>query len=197
MQQLRDLNKRNNEVAKRRFAAHDAEKTQFNATIADLQAQIVTLTAERDELTTKAQETAAVDTSAKEQELSRELEALRTEKADLERRLQELAAAPPAETQSAETEELKAELVSHILVRARLRIHGNLQSQVRQEKDALEAEKATWVAGATSPEDSQAAWESEKAALTKARDEALQRAKVRLHRENLRRRLLTSCTDRY
>lgn len=58
-----------------------------------------------------------------------------------------------------------------------------LQAQVRQEKDALEAEKATWVAGATSPEDSQAAWESEKAALTKARDEALQRAKVCSHAE--------------
>ena len=115
LQRLKDLNKRNNEVAKSRFANHAQERDKLNATVAELEAQILALTTERDELKASSQDTATADSLAKEQNLVRELEALRAEKAELEKRLQEAGTASSG-TQSAEAEQLKAELVSQTYV---------------------------------------------------------------------------------
>ncbi|KAI0087040.1 hypothetical protein BDY19DRAFT_324018 [Irpex rosettiformis] len=159
LQRLKDLNKRNNDIAKSRFGAHALEREKLNGTITQLEAQILALTTERDELKAKTQDTVAPGASAKEEELNRELEALRTEKVELEKRLQDTAGTVPSETQRAEVEQLKVEL-----------------ARVQQEKDALAAEKTTW-ATSTSPENAQHAWETEKADLVKARDDATSSAK--------------------
>ncbi|KAI0693206.1 hypothetical protein BC835DRAFT_1276339 [Cytidiella melzeri] len=158
LQKTRETGRKNNEITKRTFASHKAEADKLNATIADLQAQIAVLMAERDELKAKPQETAP-DTAEKEQELTQELDNLRQEKAELEKRLQEAAAAQP-DVQGSQTGELEAEL-----------------ARLRQEMEALLAEKATWAAAAASPEDAQRLWETEKAELVKARDEAVASAK--------------------
>ena len=56
----------------------------------------------------------------------------------------------------------------------------NLQATLTKERDDLLAERATWIASTSStgvPPDSQQ-WETEKAELMKARDEALAKLQV-------------------
>lgn len=87
LNKLKELNRRNNEISKRRFAVHEAEKVEFRATITELESKIAALTSELDALKAGAQEVQSA-TATKEQELSHELDALRQQKTELEQRLQ-------------------------------------------------------------------------------------------------------------
>lgn len=52
------------------------------------------------------------------------------------------------------------------------------QARIKAENTALLSEKTSWTMSNASPEDSQRAWEAEKAELVKAKEEASALAKV-------------------
>lgn len=79
---LKDLNRRNNEIAKRKFV-------EFEATITKLREQIATLTTERDTLKTQLENQPTNVVSPREQELTEQIITLSAEKVGLEKSLAE------------------------------------------------------------------------------------------------------------
>ncbi|KAJ3528925.1 hypothetical protein NM688_g7928 [Phlebia brevispora] len=146
--EMRGAIRKNNEISKGRFERDRIDKERLAEQVKELEQQLQTIIAERDELKSRTTD------SSQTGELSKQLQALRDEKVDLERRLQEAQSAHTA-APSAETEASLA--------------------QITQERDALLAEKATWSASGA-PEGAQQ-WETEKAQLVKARDDALAHVK--------------------
>ncbi|KAA1475643.1 hypothetical protein DENSPDRAFT_435671 [Dentipellis sp. KUC8613] len=136
------------------------EKSALATQLKDVEAQLKTVTAERDALKESAGSSTVVP-----QQASEELEKLRQEKAALEQALQdEKAKQPPAAAPAPDTTELDAKIAS-----------------LTQERDQLLAEKTTWEksAGSTASASTEvnAQWEAEKVELTKSRDEAVAQAK--------------------
>lgn len=83
---LKTLNKENNQKAKTRFEREGAEIQRLNALTTELQARVESLTQELDEAKAHSEEAAASGAPV-DPELAKELEALRTEKANLEQLL--------------------------------------------------------------------------------------------------------------
>ncbi|KAI9059234.1 hypothetical protein FKP32DRAFT_1606262 [Trametes sanguinea] len=151
---LKNLNRENNQKAKNRFERDAQEKTRLAELVTELEARIQSLTTELEEVRSNAQ--AAAESGAPvDPALTQELEALRTEKANLEQLL---------------AEEKAAHLAASAL------------DELREERDRLLAEKATWTSsGGEVPADvaaAQSQWEEEKAALLKASQEAAARAET-------------------
>ncbi|THH00176.1 hypothetical protein EW026_g2304 [Hermanssonia centrifuga] len=153
IRKLKDTGRRNNDVAKTRFSRHAAEKEELEATISQLREELQTVTAEKDALKVQTESPATV---TREQELLQQIQTLDQDKAELEKRLLEVQS-----TTGSENEQILA---------------------LRQERDALLVEKATWTATASSPEGVQVQWETEKADLIKTRDEATAKAKTTMER---------------
>ncbi|KAI0953616.1 hypothetical protein AcW1_007790 [Taiwanofungus camphoratus] len=158
---LKEIGQKNNQNARNRFAQLNSEKAQLNETIIQLQTQLQIATGERDELKAQPPTDTSVS-SSKEQELSQQLESVLAEKAALEKLLADEktahAGAPPAEV-----EELNTTITA-----------------LRDERDRLLVEKASWpTSQATSSDlsETQQKWESQRAELVKARDEAEAEAK--------------------
>ncbi|EIW59409.1 uncharacterized protein TRAVEDRAFT_121374 [Trametes versicolor FP-101664 SS1] len=154
---LKTLNKENNQKAKTRFEREGAEIQRLNALTTELQARVESLTQELDEANAHSEEAAASGAPV-DPELAKELEALRTEKANLEHLLAQ-------------------EKAAHLVVSSQV---GELQ--LRAERDRLLSEKAEGSAEAGEiPADvaaAQSQWEAEKAALVQAREDAAARAEV-------------------
>lgn len=83
---LKTLNRENNQKAKTRFEREGAEIQRLNALTTELQARVESLTQELDEAKAHSEEAAAGGAPV-DPELAKELEALRTEKANLEQLL--------------------------------------------------------------------------------------------------------------
>lgn len=111
MRQAREIGRKNNELSKTRFARDEAEKADLKAKIERLEGQVTELLSELDKLKAGAQET-QTSASAKEQELTQEVETLRVQKSELEAKVQAGVNAAPAIDQARLTE-LEAELVSY------------------------------------------------------------------------------------
>ncbi|PCH39913.1 hypothetical protein WOLCODRAFT_88363 [Wolfiporia cocos MD-104 SS10] len=156
IQKHKEVGQRNNQISKSRFAQYEAQIAELNTKTSSLEEELKLVTAERDQLQTRT----STDSSAtvpREQELSRELDALRAEKESLERTLAEERAAH-ASAPAVNMADLDATIAS-----------------LRDERDRLLAEKSIWTAspaGSAEPSEAQRQWESEKAELIKARDEA-------------------------
>ncbi|KAF9220879.1 hypothetical protein BS17DRAFT_786120 [Gyrodon lividus] len=138
---------------KGRLGAFNSEKSTLNQTISDLQVELKSATAERDSL--RATAGAGADTS-------KELETLRQEKATLEKTLADEKASKATSQTASSSDQL------------------SLIESLRSERDKLLVEKESWskTSGGDTFGDTKARLEAEKAELTKARDEALQRAKA-------------------
>ncbi|OSD07459.1 hypothetical protein PYCCODRAFT_1456277 [Trametes coccinea BRFM310] len=159
---LKTLNRENNQKAKNRFERDAQEKTRLTELVAELEARIQALTAELEEVKSNAQ--AAAESGAPiDPALTQELEALRTEKANLEQLLAE-------------------EKAAHLAASAQVGEKTASLDEIREERDRLLAEKATWTSsGGEVPADvaaAQSQWEQEKAALLKASQEAAARAET-------------------
>ncbi|KAI0770118.1 hypothetical protein C8Q74DRAFT_1333063 [Fomes fomentarius] len=143
VEHMKELIKGNIAKSKNRFDRDAAEIQRLNQLNTELQTKVDELAKELEEVKANIQ-AAAVDPG-----LNHELEALRTEKASLEQLL---------------AKEKAAHLIS-----------SSTFDKLRAERDALLEEKATWSATASGevPADvSEAQWQSERAELVKARDEA-------------------------
>lgn len=180
---MKDTGRRNNDVAKTRFSRHAAEKEELEATISQLREELQTVTAEKDALKVQTESPATV---TREQELLQQIQTLDQDKAELEKRLLEVQS-----TTGSENEQIVSTTnpcFDHFQWR--------LQLALRQERDALLVEKATWTATASSPEGVQVQWETEKADLIKTRDEATAKAKV-LDNSHVNVVILISLSDNY
>ncbi|KZT09250.1 uncharacterized protein LAESUDRAFT_545404 [Laetiporus sulphureus 93-53] len=156
----KETGQKNNQKYLARFAQFNAEKAQLQEQIGQLQENLRTITAERDDLKARAGG-GATSASSREQELSQQLESLRSDKAALESFLEERDVR--VERSSTQIDEL-----------------NNIIASLREERDKLLAEKvAPGVNAAAVAPESQ--WQSEKAEIIKARDEAL--AQVQLAKE--------------
>ncbi|KAI6009008.1 hypothetical protein BKA83DRAFT_648805 [Pisolithus microcarpus] len=146
---------KNTESFRQRLGQVNQERSRMNQQVKELQEQVKTLTAERDTL--RAGASVSADSGASN-ELNAQIDTLRHEKATLERALAEEKAKP---SQSASSPDQTALIAS-----------------LQAERDRLLAEKeAPSDAGGSDASKSQ--WADERAELSKARDEAVARAKVR------------------
>ncbi|KAI6016240.1 TPR/MLP1/MLP2-like protein-domain-containing protein [Pisolithus marmoratus] len=146
---------KNTEGFKQRLGQVNQERSRMNQRIKELESQVGTLTAERDTLRTGAG--ASADSDAPK-ELTAQLDALRQEKAALEKALADERAKPPP--QPAPSLDQAALIAS-----------------LQAERDRLLAEKEA-PPNAGGSDVLKAQWAEEKAELSKARDEALARAKA-------------------
>ncbi|PIL22755.1 transporter [Ganoderma sinense ZZ0214-1] len=155
---LKHTGQENNSRAKARFNKDALEITKLKQESTELQERVDALTKELEEVKTHSQEAAAAGASV-DPALTQELEALRADKASLEKALAEERAA--LMVNSAQTTGLNESL-----------------EKLRAEHESLLAEKATWASTAPSAEvpvdvaAAQSQWQSERAELVKARDEA-------------------------
>ena len=173
----RDQAQKNTKGFRDRLGQLNSEKSALNASITDLNNKLKAVTAERDLL--KSTES-TIDTS---RELAQQLETLRREKAEVENMLKEEKAKLPAST--APDESASIIVCVHMLRDIRQRFTVSLQASLREERDKLLTEKASWISksGDAASTDSAAdearrAWEAERGELVKARDEAITQAKV-------------------
>ncbi|KZT67236.1 hypothetical protein DAEQUDRAFT_729270 [Daedalea quercina L-15889] len=156
----KEIGQKNNQKYRTSFDQFGAARAQFNAQIAQLQSELQTVTAERDQL--KAQPQAAPADSSREQELTQQLESLRSEKAAVEKTLAD-------------------ERTAHLGDAAPIAALQATIASLTEERNKLLAEKSTLPASTVaSAESSQAPpqWEAEKNELVKARDEALAQVKA-------------------
>lgn len=145
---------KNTESFRQRLGQVNQERSRMNQQVKELQEQVKTLTAERDTL--RAGASVSADSGASN-ELNAQIDTLRHEKATLERALAEEKAKP---SQSASSPDQTALIAS-----------------LQAERDRLLAEKeAPSDAGGSDASKSQ--WADERAELSKARDEAVARAKT-------------------
>ncbi|KAI6139407.1 hypothetical protein BKA82DRAFT_25515 [Pisolithus tinctorius] len=146
---------KNMEGFRQRLGHVNQERSRMNQQVKELQEQVRTLTAERDTLRVGAG--ASTDSDASK-ELTAQLDSLRHEKAALEKALAEERAKPPSlPTPSPDQAALVASL--------------------QAEKDRLLAEKEALL-NTEGADALKAQWAGEKAELSKARDEAVARAKA-------------------
>ncbi|TFY64347.1 hypothetical protein EVJ58_g2677 [Rhodofomes roseus] len=156
----REIGQKNNQKYRASFEQFTATKAELNGQITQLQTELQTVTAERDQL--KSQPPAISPDPSKEQELTQQLESLRSEKDALEKALADERAAHSSAAAPVAT--LQAAIAS-----------------LTEERDKLSQEKATWTSSAATSGDSSQIpqeWESEKNELIKTRDEALAQAKA-------------------
>ncbi|KAM5539450.1 hypothetical protein V8D89_006902 [Ganoderma adspersum] len=155
---LKHMGQENNARAKSRFNKDALEITRLKQESTELQERVDALTKELEEVKTHSQEAAAAGASV-DPALTQELEALRADKASLEKALAEERAA--LVVNSTQTVGLNESL-----------------EKLQAERESLLAEKATWASTAPSAEvptdvaAAQSQWQSERAELIKARDEA-------------------------
>ncbi|KAI0081625.1 hypothetical protein K474DRAFT_1635534 [Panus rudis PR-1116 ss-1] len=145
-----DTGKKNNAIYKKRFEEFSRDREQFAAKVSELEEQIKALTAERDALLEKS------NNSSREEELKQELENVRREKAELEKSLAEERAKAGSSDQSA-----------------------LILTEERDKLLAEKASSATTaVPSASVDEEVQKKWEGEKTELIKARDAAQEQIKA-------------------
>ncbi|TBU44414.1 hypothetical protein BD309DRAFT_35497 [Dichomitus squalens] len=161
---LRHTGRENNARAKARFDRDAAEIARLTQQNTELQSQVEALTHELEEVKNHLQEAAAAGVPV-DHGLTQELEALRTDKANLEKALADAQAAHVLS--SSEATGLTGTLEN-------LRVE---RDSLRAERDSLLAEKANWASAPATevPADvaeAQSRWQSERAELLKARDEA-------------------------
>ncbi|KAG8214434.1 hypothetical protein J3R82DRAFT_9457 [Butyriboletus roseoflavus] len=149
---------------KQQLGASNGEKSTLNRTLADLQAELKSVVAERDSLRTNTG--AGTEVS---KDLTSQLESLRQEKVALEKTLADEKASKTVTAQAAPSPD-----------------QLSLVESLRSERDKLLAERESW-SKPTSGDSSyiaKAQLETEKVELTKARDEALERLKAAEERAN-------------
>ncbi|KAI6151410.1 hypothetical protein EDD17DRAFT_1636802 [Pisolithus thermaeus] len=141
---------KNMEGFRQRLGQVNQERSRMNQQVKELQEQVRTLTTERDTLR------AGADSDASK-ELTAQLDALRHEKATLEKALAEEKAKPPQSAPSPD--------------------QATLIASLQAERDRLLAEKEA-LSTARGSDASKDQWAEERAELSKARDEAVARAKA-------------------
>ncbi|EGN98500.1 hypothetical protein SERLA73DRAFT_169454 [Serpula lacrymans var. lacrymans S7.3] len=161
VRKFKESHARNAEAVRQRLGLLNNEKSQLNATVAELRAQVKTLTTERDAIQSSA---APVLTSGSGNDLTDQVESLRKEKNSLEKAL-----ADEKATKNQPPVDPNPDLVSTI-------------AALREERDRLLAEKETSsktpASSVVNTEESKGQWEKEKNELVKARDEALSQARA-------------------
>ncbi|KAH7885445.1 hypothetical protein F5I97DRAFT_1885511 [Phlebopus sp. FC_14] len=160
MRKHKESQAKNIEQFRTRLGALNAEKSQLNKTVNELQTEVKNLAAERDVLRSGGGTGGPSTDSSKE--LTSQVEALRQEKATLEKTLAEerasRASAPPPSSPE----------------------QASLIASLQAERDKLLAEKNNWTqaSGGEVLDTAKSQWEAEKAELVKGRDEALTQAKA-------------------
>lgn len=159
---------------RQQLGASNSEKSTLNRTLADLQAELKSVAAERDSLRTNAG--TGVEAS---KELTSQLESLRQEKTALGKALADERASKAAAAQVVPSPD-QSSLIVGSYIHVSIRLLTRSQESLRSERDKLLAEKESWSkpSGGDSSDAVKTQLETEKVELTKARDEALERLKV-------------------
>ena len=167
-----------NSNLRQQLGTYNSEKSTLNRTLADLQAELKNVVAERDSLRVNSGTGAEAS-----KELASQLESLRQEKAALEKTLADektSKAAAAATAQVAPSSDQSSLIVGSCMYISIRKFLTAPQENLRSERDKLLAEKESWnkASAGDSFDTVKTQLETEKAELTKARDEALQRLKV-------------------
>ncbi|KDQ62646.1 hypothetical protein JAAARDRAFT_54566 [Jaapia argillacea MUCL 33604] len=151
----KETGSKNNAIFKRNFEKWKEEKAVLEASVADLQNQIKSLTEEREAF----QQTESTSSTATK-DIQEQLQMLRREKEQVEVSL---------------AEERK-KVAEYRAAEANIAEQASLITTLQAERDQLLAEKDSWSSSSVAPlgdaSSARQEWESEKAALVKARDDA-------------------------
>ncbi|CAL1712475.1 unnamed protein product [Somion occarium] len=146
---------KNNQIFRNKLRAVEAEKNDLDQSVKRLEGEIQAVTAERDSL--KVQTAGESARLSREAELDKQIQTLRVQKAELEKAL---------------ADERAAKVVAPSAIGEQSKLI------LTEERDKLQAEKASWVTPAVSTEEIRRQWEAERSELVKARDEALAQAQA-------------------